>query len=129
MGVNLNWVANSESDVVGYNVYRSGSANRTFEKLNATGMLGTTSYSDASAPKGEVSFYRVTALDGGKRVVTETSISTSSSQCMSTPSLLDSQYALMYKPPTPGTYEVVVTFDGDADHLGSTSVVRSFQVT
>ncbi len=63
-GVNLSWSANLEGDVVGYNVYRSGSADGNFEKLNASGTLGTTSYSDASAPRGEASFYKVTAVDG-----------------------------------------------------------------
>ena len=64
-GVDLSWNASSENDVVGYNVYRSNSEDETFEKLNTTGTLATPSYSDALAPKGEASYYRVTAIDGG----------------------------------------------------------------
>jgi beta propeller repeat protein len=64
-GVSLSWATDPESDIVGYNVYRSGSADGTFEKLNTTSVLSTPSYSDASAPKGEVSYYRVTAVDRG----------------------------------------------------------------
>lgn len=68
-------------------------------------------------------------IKGGGRMVAETSISTSNSQSTSTPTLVASRFALTYKPPAPGTYEVQVTFAGDADHLGSSSLVKSFQVT
>lgn len=62
-GVNLAWTANGESDLAGYNVYRSGTQDGVYEKVNAAGLISGPSYSDAGAPKGFVSHYRITALD------------------------------------------------------------------
>ncbi|WP_219974643.1 hypothetical protein [Rubrobacter xylanophilus] len=42
--------------------------------------------------------------------------------------LRGSRYALNYKPPAPGTYSVVASFAGDADHLGGASAPRTFKV-
>ena len=60
--VSLKWTANTEPDLAGYNVYRSGSAGGTFTKLNQT-PLSATSFSDAEAPKGVVSYYWIEAVD------------------------------------------------------------------
>src|SRR5918998_405082 len=59
----LEWSANAEPDLKGYNVYRSGSAGGAYVKLNESGVLTTTAYSDTSAPSGTVSYYRITAVD------------------------------------------------------------------
>ncbi len=61
-GINLGWTARTESDLAGYNVYRSGSATGTFTKVNAAVLIGTT-YADTTAPVGVASFYQVTAVD------------------------------------------------------------------
>jgi thermitase len=45
-----------------------------------------------------------------------------------TVTLSSSKYSFTYKPPSTGTYAVSASFDSDADHLGSTSVERSFKV-
>ncbi len=60
-GVALAWAANVESDLAGYNVYRSASAAGPFARLNAT-LLTSPAYDDTSAP-GTVDFYQVTAVD------------------------------------------------------------------
>ena len=60
--VNLAWNANTETDLAGYNVYRSASANGPFTKLNSA-LLTTRSYQDTTAPAVTTSFYQVQAVD------------------------------------------------------------------
>jgi beta propeller repeat protein len=63
-GVALDWQANTEGDLVGYNVYRGDSGDGAYTRLNAELLPeNALSYEDADAPKGVVSFYRVTAVD------------------------------------------------------------------
>ena len=62
-GVVLDWEGNAESDLAGYNVYRAGSENGDYTKLNTSGPLSVASLDDAQAPKGMKSYYRVTAVD------------------------------------------------------------------
>jgi fibronectin type 3 domain-containing protein len=63
--VDLNWDANSEDDLAGYNVYRSTSSFQ--ETANATQvndeLVGEASYTDADLTNGTEYFYRVTAVD------------------------------------------------------------------
>ncbi|HET7479639.1 MAG TPA: hypothetical protein VFJ72_09015 [Rubrobacteraceae bacterium] len=61
-GVNLSWDVSPEVDLAGYNVYRSGSPDGTYTKLNAN-LLSAPSYMDSDAPKGTRSYYRFTAVD------------------------------------------------------------------
>ena len=61
-GIALDWADNTESDLAGYNVYRSTSATGTFTKVNAS-LVTTSTYNDVNAPAGAASFYRVTAVD------------------------------------------------------------------
>lgn len=61
--VDLGWAANGEADLAGYNLYRAASPDGPYEKLNPDGPISATSYSDAAAPSGVVSYYRITALD------------------------------------------------------------------
>jgi fibronectin type 3 domain-containing protein len=62
-GIDLNWDDNTtDSDLVGYNVYRSSSAGGTFTKLNGSPLVGS-AYFDSTATAGQTSFYRVFAVD------------------------------------------------------------------
>ena len=61
-GIALDWADNTEADLAGYNVYRSDSANGTFNKLNSA-PLSASEYNDTKAPAGQLSYYRVTAVD------------------------------------------------------------------
>lgn len=67
-GVNLTWDASGEDDLAGYDVYRAPSPDGPFDnKLNAA-TLGTPGFSDAEAPRGEVSYYQVRAVDNGGKL-------------------------------------------------------------
>ncbi len=61
-GVTLNWLGNTESDLVGYNVYRSGFLDGAWTKLNGS-LLTDLSFIDASAAPNTTNYYRVTAVD------------------------------------------------------------------
>jgi fibronectin type 3 domain-containing protein len=59
----LRWTANTESDLSGYNVYRSASGG-AFVRLNGS-LLGLPSFDDTTAAVGVAYTYRVTAVDRG----------------------------------------------------------------
>lgn len=61
--VALDWSANLETDLLGYNVYRSDSLSGTYVKINAT-TLDTPSYNDTNVNAESTYFYKVTAVDG-----------------------------------------------------------------
>ncbi|MBE0434114.1 VCBS repeat-containing protein, partial [candidate division WOR-3 bacterium] len=58
--VHLNWDANSEPDIAGYNVYRSDNAGGPYTRLNDALITGTT-YDDHTIPAGVTRYYCVTA--------------------------------------------------------------------
>src|SRR4051794_28098331 len=60
--VKLDWSSNSESDLAGYLVYRSNTANGTYTKLTTTPRTSS-DYSDTAARAGFPSYYKVTAVD------------------------------------------------------------------
>jgi hypothetical protein len=60
--VALDWADNTESDLAGYNVYRAASSIAVYTKLNGS-LVTTSQFTDANAPAGTQSFYRVTAVD------------------------------------------------------------------
>ena len=60
--VDLNWNDVVASDLAGYNVYRSSSESGTYTKLNGP-LVSLSQYTDASAPAGATSWYKVTAVD------------------------------------------------------------------
>jgi fibronectin type 3 domain-containing protein len=60
--VYLRWNANSESDLAGYNVYRSKTPGSGYLKLNDSLVSGT-SFTDTGALSGYTYYYVVTAVD------------------------------------------------------------------
>ncbi|WP_144393796.1 endonuclease [Pleionea sediminis] len=58
----LNWTANQEEDLAGYNVYRAAEG-QSFSLLNSALIEGTTTYSDSTAELGVAYQYYVTAVD------------------------------------------------------------------
>lgn len=59
--ISLVWLPNSEPDLAGYFVYRSGQ-DRDFKRLNETPIV-TASTIDKTAEKGQTYFYRIKAVD------------------------------------------------------------------
>src|SRR5581483_4466911 len=74
----LTWNANSESDLAGYNIYRSTTNGGPYTKLNSS-LLTTRSYSDTGLTNGTTYFYVVKAQD------TSGNVSGSSAQVQATP--------------------------------------------
>lgn len=60
--ITLNWTANVEPDLAGYNVYRASSAAGPFTKLNTSLVTGTT-YTNSGLTSGSTWHYRITAVD------------------------------------------------------------------
>jgi hypothetical protein len=58
--VGLNW--NSSEDVVGYNIYRSTSANGSYAKLNPS-PNPTTAYTDSTVASGQTYYYAATSVN------------------------------------------------------------------
>ncbi len=60
--VDLNWSANAEPDVAGYNVYRSETSGGPYTKIN-TELITGTSYQDTTVVVGILYYYVITACD------------------------------------------------------------------
>ena len=60
--VTLDWNDVNESDIAGYNVYRSTSSGSGYEKLNDL-LLSSSSYEDVNIPHDTTYYYVVTAVD------------------------------------------------------------------
>ena len=60
--VSLSWAANPETDIAGYNVYRSLSAGGGYVKLN-NAPLTAMSYTDSTLANGTAYYYTVSAVD------------------------------------------------------------------
>lgn len=58
----LSWAINSETDIAGYNVYRSEQEGTPGTRLN-TEVLLTPAFRDMNAVPGRLYFYSVTAVD------------------------------------------------------------------
>ncbi|MGD0077673.1 MAG: hypothetical protein ABSB91_03490 [Sedimentisphaerales bacterium] len=73
--VSLNWNDNSESDMNGYNLYRSTTSGTGYVKLNGS-LLITSDYNDSAVTNGTTYYYVVTAVDlAGHESVNSTEVS------------------------------------------------------
>ncbi|MFC1946645.1 fibronectin type III domain-containing protein, partial [Chloroflexota bacterium] len=71
--ITLNWDDNSETDLAGYNVYRStdtGGSPIPYTKINAT-LVGTNNYNDTGLTGGITYYYVVKAVDNGANESTD----------------------------------------------------------
>ncbi|MGA2916833.1 MAG: hypothetical protein ABSE89_12485 [Sedimentisphaerales bacterium] len=60
--VGLNWNDNNESDLAGYNVYRSTTSGSGYSKLNSS-LLSDSNYTDSNVSHDTTFYYVVTAVD------------------------------------------------------------------
>ncbi len=61
--VSLDWNDNAESDILGYNVYRSEISSRPYTLLNTAGPVVDSSFVDSAVTNGTTYYYVVTAVD------------------------------------------------------------------
>jgi hypothetical protein len=66
----INWSANTETDLAGYNLYRS-TDDVTFTKINTSTLTGT-SYVDTGLTNGTTYYYQLSALDTSNNESTKT---------------------------------------------------------
>ncbi|NQY65463.1 MAG: endonuclease [Alteromonadaceae bacterium] len=60
--VELSWTANVESDLAGYNIYRSDTSGGTFVRINSS-TVNTSAYTDNNVMGNTTYFYVITAID------------------------------------------------------------------
>ncbi|MBI4547714.1 MAG: fibronectin type III domain-containing protein [Ignavibacteriae bacterium] len=60
--IGLQWDANHEFDIAGYNIYRRSSLDTTFSKLN-TSLIAETTYVDTAVWGDRIYYYKITAID------------------------------------------------------------------
>ena len=77
-GVSLSWTANIETDLAGYNIYRSATMGEPYTKINTSPISGTT-YTDSPLTNGTPYYYVVRAVD------TSTNESDNSNEVSATP--------------------------------------------
>ncbi|WP_036196277.1 malectin domain-containing carbohydrate-binding protein [Nocardioides aequoreus] len=72
-GVTLDWTDSTATDLVGYRVYRSATADGSFTELTTTPLVSST-YVDTTAPANTAVFYRVVAIDTSDNVSAPSSV-------------------------------------------------------
>lgn len=60
--ISISWNANSESNIAGYNIYRSQTSGGNYTRINST-LVTTVAYDDSTVSSDTTYFYVVTAVD------------------------------------------------------------------
>jgi rhamnogalacturonan endolyase len=102
----LDWADNSESDLIGYNIYRSTTSGSDYVKLNSA-LLTDSNYTDIDVANGTTYYYVITALD------ISLNASANSSEVSTTPNLIIQES-------TPGFCGVDSPGTIDSNHAGFT---------
>ncbi|MGB8320363.1 MAG: FG-GAP-like repeat-containing protein [Ignavibacteriaceae bacterium] len=61
--IDIRWTPNSDSDLKGYNVYRSSGLDGTYQKINNRLIEGTSYFNDMDLEKETIYYYKVSAVD------------------------------------------------------------------
>ncbi len=118
-GIQLTWTANTESDLQGYNIYRSSSAGGTYTKLNSS-PISVAQYLDATAPGNQTSFYHVVAIDTANQESTVPAAASAAGPDTVPPGVPQNPLA------TSGVGKVTITWTADSDSdLAGYNVYRS----
>lgn len=77
--IDLSWYVNTESDLAGYNIYRSSSSGGTYGRINSTIVSKTsTSYDNGGLADGTY-YYKITAVDASGNESTYSNVASSHS--------------------------------------------------
>jgi len=93
--VSLLWTANPETDVEGYEVYKSSSLDGIYAKAH-TGIIAQSSWTDANVADGDVCYYKLRAID--------TCENASGFSAASEGVVIDITSPTVYADPSAGTY-------------------------
>lgn len=65
--VELSWNASASANIVGYNVYRGQVVSGPYSRINTSGLLASTLYSDTNVTSGMTYYYVATVVDNSGR--------------------------------------------------------------
>jgi endonuclease I/chitodextrinase len=82
--VELAWTTNNESDLAGYNIYRSDTSGSGFVKVNS-GLVNTNAYTDNSLSANSTYYYLVSAVDSSANESTMSSEVSATTNEVTTP--------------------------------------------
>ncbi len=122
--VAITWSAVSNSDLLGYEIYRSTTVGGAYTQLNTSNITGT-SYTDSSVSNGSTYYYKVSAGDTGGDESELSSASNAASPAV--PATSGGGAVIIQPSPVLATISVMVV--GDAQKLASRTITLKFDVT